>query len=175
MFRNHIYINKCLGSINIVSTVWSMILKYSYLTVLPRINLDNVPWQMEKTPLSWRIFLWKQGGQPWTNKKMPPPKKCQLNSAPINPIKTNMYSRLSILHLTEAVAQQTAKLRPSPWRCKAARDTSGVSGRWATGPAVTRWRTGAMKGWKQMWVCLKMVSTPLYPMVLLIIIPIKWL
>lgn len=108
------------------------------------------PGKWKKTSLSWRIFLWKQGGQPWTTKKCPP-KKCHLNSAPINPIKTNMYSRLSILHLTEAVAQQTAKLRPSPWRCKAARDASGVSGRWATGPAVARWRTGAMKGWKKMW------------------------
>ena len=28
---------------------------------------------------------------------------------------------------------------------------------------------------KLIWVCLKMVSTPLYPMVLLIIIPMKWL
>jgi hypothetical protein len=83
------------------------------------------------------------------NKKCPQKQQCQLNSAPINPIKTNIYSRLSILHLTEAVAKQTAKLRRSPWRCKAARDASGVSGRWATGPAVARWRTGAMKGWKK--------------------------
>ena len=28
---------------------------------------------------------------------------------------------------------------------------------------------------KGIWVCLKMLCTPLYPMVLLIIIPIKWL
>ena len=83
------------------------------------------------------------------NKKCPKKQQCQLNSAPINPIKTNIYSRLSILHLTEAVAKQTAKLRRSPWRCKAARDASGVSGRWATGPAVAQCRTGAMKGWKK--------------------------
>ena len=30
-------------------------------------------------------------------------------------------------------------------------------------------------GFNSIWVCLKMLCTPLYPMVLLIIIPIKWL
>jgi hypothetical protein len=29
--------------------------------------------------------------------------------------------------------------------------------------------------WVIIWVCLKMLCTPLYPIVLLIIIPIKWL
>lgn len=41
------------------------------------------------------------------------------------------------LFFVPAAARQTAKLQgPRPQRCKAARDASGVSGRWATGPAA---------------------------------------
>ena len=36
------------------------------------------------------------------------------------------------------------------------------------------WAADALEG-DEMWVCLKMLCTPLYPMVLLIIIPTKWL
>ena len=53
--------------------------------------------------------------------------------------------------------------------------------RWVAGGARTHPSNTYGTTWNDMerhgttWVCLKMLCTPFYPMVLLIIIPIKWL